>query len=304
MKQQFIAGVDLGATNVRVVIAQPSGEIEARRALPGRGLTPERALSSIGRTIDELLRGIWSSATVGAIGMALPGTVDPARGLVSSAANLPDWGDVDLAAMLGESRGVPVAVENDANAAAVGEGWLGAAQGMSDFAFVALGTGIGVGLWLGGKLQRGAHFLAGEAAFIRVTPEQLRAGGWQQNLEGTAAGRAWEVAAQEILGANATPQRLFEAASDGHEAARAWLSRTHEYLAMAIIDIVALVDPQAVIVGGGLALAHGESLLAPVRELAHRCTPLKTPILASSLGADAQVLGAVKIAVDAMERRD
>ncbi len=298
MPQKFIAGVDLGATNVRVVIANEDGDIEARRvgAYPGGG--PERVLRDIGRTIDDLVRGVWVGAKVAGIGMALPGTVDPPRGTVASIANLPDWGDVDIASELGRPRNVSVAVENDANAAAAGEAWLGAAKGMRDFVFIALGTGIGAGVWLDGKLHRGAHFLAGEAAFFPMTREQLRAPGWQHCLEGVVGGRAMAARAKELLGEHGTPSQLFEAAKNGETEAAAWLHETQEYIAMAVADMIALLDPDAIVFGGGVAAAQGEWFIEPIREMVHACTPLKTKMLLSALGDDAQVVGAVKLALD------
>ncbi len=298
MPQRFIAGVDLGATNVRVIIANEDGEIEARRATAFEGGDPERVILQAGRAIDELVRGVWVGAKVAGIGVALPGTVDPARGTVATAANLPGWGDVAIAELLGKPRGVPVAVENDANAAAVGEGWLGAAKGLTEFVFVALGTGIGTGLWLGGRLHRGAHFLAGEAAFFPMTREQIQRGGWDNNVEALVGGRAIAARAVAILGDGAKPHELFDSAYAGHADAAAWLAETQEYLAMAVTDMIALLDPQAVIFGGGVAVAQAERLLGRVRELVHAAAPRKTRIALSEIGNDAQVLGAVKLALD------
>jgi glucokinase len=300
----FIAGVDIGATNVRVVITNEDGEIEARRDTPFVASDPpERVLRAIGRTIDDLARGVWVGATVGAIGVALPGTVDPARGLIATPANMPGWGDVHIAEELGAPRRVPVAVENDANAAAVGEWWLGAARGLTDFVFVALGTGIGTGLWLGGRLHHGAHFLAGEAAFFPMMREHLQTGtaDWEHNLEGIVGGRAMEARARAIFGERSSASELFDAAATGHQEAAAVVREAQEYLAMALADIIALLDPQAVIVGGGVAAAQGDRWLAPVRDLVHHNTPVRTKIVLSELGKGAQILGAVKLALDARE---
>ena len=304
MRSSFIAGVDIGATNVRVVITNEDGEIEARRNTPFTpDDPPDRVLRSIGRTIDDLARGVWVGASVGAIGVALPGTVDPARGLIATPANMPGWGDVRIAEALGDPRHVPVAVENDANAAAVGEGWLGVARGLSDFVFVALGTGIGTGLWLGGRLHHGAHFLAGEAAFFPMTREHLHAGDWQHNLEGIVGGRALDARARELFGDRSSAAELFDAANSGHTDAAEAVLKAQDYLAMALADIIALIDPDAVIIGGGVAAAQGEPFLAPVRELVHKSTPVKTKIILSELGKDAQILGAVKLAIEGRDRR-
>lgn len=299
MPHPFFAGVDIGASNVRVVIAGRDGSVEARRSTPFTNDSPERVLRTIGRAIDDMVRGVWTTASVGAIGVAMPGSVDPARGLIASPANMPGWDQADVPAILGEPRRVPVAVENDANAAAVGEQWLGATAGMSDFVFVALGTGIGTGLWLGGRLHRGAHFLGGEAAFFPMTREQLAAGDWQHNLEAIVGGRALDSTAREVIGARAHAPQLFQAAERGDVRAQTAVRRAQEYLAMAVADMIALLDPQAVVFGGGVAMAQGEALVGPVRDMVHRCVPVKTPIMLSQLGADAQILGAVKLAIDA-----
>ena len=214
-------------------------------------------LDKIGRTIDELVRGVWIGNKVAAIGVALPGAVDPASGTVASIANMPGWADVPIANLLGEPRGVPVAIENDANAAAIGEGWLGAARGLTDYVFVALGTGIGSGIVLGGRLHRGAHFLAGEVAFFPMTRDQLRAGDWQHCLESLVGGRAADRTATRLLEHRAKASDLFDAAKAGEAKAVAWLQETQEYLAMAVTDMIALLDPQAVVFGGGVAAAPG-----------------------------------------------
>ncbi|MEX0749267.1 MAG: ROK family protein, partial [Dehalococcoidia bacterium] len=269
-------------------IAYPGGE-------------PDAGLRTGGRAIDDLVRGVWTSATVSAIGMALPGMVDPARGTVASAANLPEWGDVDIGALLAKPRGVPFAAENDANAAAVGEQWLGAAKGMRDFVFVALGTGIGSGVVIDGKLHHGAHLLAGEVAFFPMEQDHIRNPGWQHCLEGVAGGRAAADKAQELFGERAKAGELFEAASSGHAEASGWLRQTQEVLAMALADIASLLDPEAIIVGGGVAAAQGEPFLAPIRDLVHGSTPVKTSIVLSTLGEDAQIVGAVRLALDRVD---
>ena len=296
MPSQFTAGVDLGATNVRVVIANEDGEIEARRAGPLPPGSPENVLTKIGRTIDELVRGVWIGNKVAAIGVALPGAVDPAAGTVTSVANMPGWDDVPIARLLGEPRGVPVVVENDANAAAIGEGWLGAARGVDNHVFIALGTGIGSGMVLGGELHRGSHFLAGELAFFPMTREQLRAGDWHHCLESVVGGRAAALKAVALLGDRAKAADLFNEAKAGRPDAVAWLEEVQDFIAMAVVDIIAMLDPAAVVFGGGVVAAQGEQFLTPIRDMVHRCTPLRTKIVLSELGEDAQILGAIRLA--------
>lgn len=302
MRGGFIAGIDLGATNVRVAIANTDGEIEARRHFMTPTDSPEDTLSKISRTVDDLVRGVWVGARIDAMGIVLPGMVDPDAGVVASVANMAGWDKVPLDRILkggvdGKQSRI-VAMENDANAAAIGEGWTGAARGLKHYVFIALGTGIGAGVVIDGKLHRGAHFLGGEIAYFSMTPSQLRVGGWQHNLEALVGGRAAEEKACELLGPHAKTSDLFEAAQAGQDEPRAWLTQVQEYLAMAVVDICALLDPEMVFFGGGVISAQGEALVEPVRELVHRNTPVRTPISVSELGDDAQLIGAMKLALD------
>ena len=302
MRGGFIAGVDLGATNVRVAIANTDGEIEARRHFPTPTGPPEDTLNKISRTVDDLVRGVWVGARIDAMGIVLPGMVDPDAGVVASVANMTGWDNVSLDRILsggadGKQHRI-VAMENDANAAAMGEGWTGAARGLKHYVFIALGTGIGAGVVMDGKLLRGAHFLGGEIAYFSMTPAQLRVGGWQHNLEALVGGRAAEDKAHELLGAHAKTADLFEAALAGQHEALEWLTQTQEYLAMAVVDVCALLDPEMVIFGGGVIAAQAEALVEPVRELVHRNTPVRTKISVSELGEDAQLVGAMKLALD------
>lgn len=302
MPARFTAAVDLGATNVRVAIVDEDGEIQARRAAPLPHGPPADVIEKIGRTIDDLVRGVWVGAKVAAISVVLPGAVDPERGTVVSVANMPGWDDVHIADMLGKPREIPVVMENDANAAAIGEGWMGAARGLRDYVFIALGTGIGGGVVIDGRLHRGAHLLGGEIAFFRMTREQAREADWERNcLEAMVSGRAASAKADELLGAGAKASELFDAARSGDARAAAWLIEVREYLAMAVCDIVAVLDPEAVIFGGGVVAAQGDALLGPVRELVHRAMPVAIKIEQSQLGEDAQIVGAVKLALDSLD---
>lgn len=301
MTRGLIAGVDLGASNLRVVIANRDGEIQARRSMPTPGGAPEHVLDAIGKTVRQLAHSVWPGSAVEAAGIALPGTIDPDRGTAASVANLPGWDSIPIADLLGRHLGVPVAMDNDANAGAIGEGWLGAARGLRDYAFVALGTGIGCGIVLDGRLHRGRHFLAGEIAFFPMTREQLHDSGWDNCLEGIVGGRAYDRLAREILAAGSSAAQLFGAARDDPAVASAILA-ADEYLAMAIADIICLLDPEAIVFGGGVAAARGEPFLERIRGRALACTPARPRVLLTQLGEDAQVLGAVRLSLDKLER--
>ncbi|HWQ28695.1 MAG TPA: ROK family protein [Dehalococcoidia bacterium] len=295
----FVAGVDLGATNLRIAIAGLDGEIVARRA--GRAdlrRPPEDALRGIRREVDDLLRGVWPGAKLRAIGMGLPGIVDPGTGTVASPANLPGWGAVPVARLLSGDDGVPVAVENDANIAAIGERWRGAAKSWRTFVFVALGTGIGAGVVVDGRLHRGAHFFAGELAYLPTDRAHVR-GPFEADagLEGEAGGRAIGPRLSRMLGRDVTTEEAFRLAREGDPAAAAVIRDVQEHLAVALSAVAAILDPDGIVVGGGMS-SQGEFLLGPVREMLHRQVPTKPPLVVSELGEDAQLLGAIRAALD------
>jgi predicted NBD/HSP70 family sugar kinase len=217
---------------------------------------------------------------------------------VLTAGNLDGWVDLPLADQLAARCAVPVAIEHDANAAALGERWRGAARDLASFAFVALGTGIGVGLVLNEKLYRGAHHAAGELGDLVVSRQCLgQDRGGQGNLAQLIGGKSLPRRARQATGADlSAAEAITYAEEDGALAVMA--DEVTDYLAMAIIAIAALLDPQAIIVGGGTAEA-GEDLLDPVRERVAREVSAPPRIIASAFGSDAQLYGAVFIALQA-----
>ncbi|HET6614830.1 MAG TPA: ROK family protein, partial [Dehalococcoidia bacterium] len=137
--------------------------------------------------------------------------------------------------------------------------------------------------------------------YFPMTPEHIRAPGWQHCLEGVAGGRAIAAKAVELFGDHAKASELFDAGRNGHATASAWLRETQETIAMALADIAALLDPEAIIIGGGVVAAQGEPFVEPIRALVQGCTPSRTPVLLSQLGEDAQIIGAVRLALDRVE---
>lgn len=298
----FVAGVDLGATNLRLAIAGLDGEIAARRAGPvDVSRPPEAVISGIRRQVDEVLRTVWPGARLRAIGMGLPGIVDPANGTVASPANLPGWGSVPVARLLAGEDRVPVALENDANMAALGERWRGAAKEWRTFVFLALGTGIGAGVVVDGRLHRGARLFAGEVAYLATDHADVREPfDPQACLEGRAGGRAIGPRLASALGRRVTTEEAFALARRGDPRAVALIREVQEHLAVACVAIGALLDPDGIVVGGGMS-GQGEFLLGPVREMAHRKLPTKPPVVLSALGEDAQLVGALRAALDLCE---
>ena len=242
---------------------------------------------------DTLLAGCGQErANLRGIGVAVPGLVDVEAGVVLTAGNLAGWSRVPLCDLLEAQLHVPVVIEHDANAAALGERWRGAARNLENFAFVALGTGIGVGIVVDGRLYRGAHHAAGELGDLVVGREFLgQERGGQGNLAQLIGGKTLRRRAKQATGDDLSSADVISQAED--DAALAVMAdEVADYLAMAIIAIAALLDPEAIIVGGGTAEA-GEDLLDPVRERVAREVPALPIIIASALGPEAQLYGAV-----------
>jgi len=198
---------------------------------------------------------------------------------------------------------VPVQVENDVNLAALGEMWRGAGRGRRHLLFVAPGTGIGAGIIIDGRLHRGAHHFAGEIGYCCPSPEYLDEDyGLLGCLETLASGPGLLRRARERLGgrldAGATARDVFEMARAGDAEAAALCEETATLIGIAVGNVVAALDPEVVVFGGGLS-REGESLLGRVREVVYRMVPVRPEIVVSTLGDDAQLHGAVRAALEA-----
>ncbi len=301
----LVAAVDLGGSHFSSVLADERGRFLARAASSIRGDEgPERILGMIADAIEELLRKQHGSLEdLRAVALAVPGLVDPETGAVGAAANLAGWIDVPVAEMLRRRLPVPVRVENDVNLAALGEMWRGAGHGRRHLLFVAPGTGIGAGVIIDGRLHRGAHRFAGEIGYSCPGPEHLEADyGLLGRLEALASGPGLLRRARQRLGerlpAEATARDIFEMARDGDTEAIALCEETATLIGIAVGNAVTVLDPEMIVFGGGLS-REGEALLSRVREVVYRIVPVRPEIVVSTLGEDAQLYGAVLMALEA-----
>ena len=290
-----VVGVDIGGTKTALLAWDLTTDaVLAEDVFPTPAeIGPEAMVDRLVAAIDTLLVGCGRERThLRGIGVAVPGLVDAEAGVVLTAGNLDDWSRVPLRDLLETQLHIPVAIEHDANAAALGERWRGAARNLENFAFVALGTGIGVGIILGGQLYHGAHHAAGELGDLVVGREFLgQERGGQGNLAQLIGGKTLRRRAKQVTGDDLSAAEVISEADNDAELA-AMADEVDDYLAMAIIAIAALLDPEAIIVGGGTAEA-GEDLLDPVRERVAREVPALPIIIASALGSEAQLYGAV-----------
>jgi glucokinase len=291
----IVVGVDIGGTKTALLAWELTTDTvlaEDVFSTPTE-IGPEAMVDRLVAATDALLAGSGRErAHLRGIGVAVPGLVDVEAGVVLTAGNLAGWSRVPLCDLLESQLHIPVVIEHDANAAALGERWRGAARNLETFAFVALGTGIGVGIVVDGRLHRGAHHAAGELGDLVVGREFLgQQRGGQGNLAQLIGGKTLRRRAKQATGDDLSSADVISRAEDD-AALAAMADEVADYLAIAIIAIAALLDPEAIIVGGGTAEA-GEDLLDPVRERVAREVPALPIIIASALGPEAQLYGAV-----------
>ncbi|MET8574414.1 ROK family protein [Streptomyces sp. NPDC005012] len=299
-----VIALDVGGTGMKAALVGPDGRLlhQARRAT-GRHRGPEAVVDDIlGFAADlhaegESLLGRGASA----VGIAVPGIVDSALGVAVYAANL-GWRDVPLRKLIGERlHGIPVAVGHDVRSGGLAEGRAGAGRGADRVLFVALGTGIAGAIGIGGRVEAGAHGNAGEIGHVVVRPGGApcpcgQRGCLERYASASAVGEAWALACGDP---RADAADCAEAVTRGDQRARKVWQEAVDALADGLVTGLTLLDPQRLIIGGGLAEA-GETLFAPLREaVASRITFQVPPeIVPAALGDSAGCLGAGLLAWD------
>lgn len=310
----YLVGVDVGSRTLRVALTDLQGRVLARHQEPTDSSSGTATLDQMYAAVDEVfLRARRDRAKLYAVGIGAPGMTNVQSGRVINAVNLPGWVDVPLRELAEARLAAPVRVDNDANMAALGERWLGSAQRASDFVFVALGAGIGAGIVVGGRLHRGHHWYAGEISHMNLDYREWQTDfgkrGYLESRVGAAAIPEWRHARRlvedvAVAGRDRAEAvaHIIEAARGGDARAAAVLEELAVYLGTAVANIVAVLDPALVVFGGGLSHA-GDLLLDPVRRVVSGIVPNLPALAISSLGDDAQLMGAVSSAMEVAEAR-
>jgi predicted NBD/HSP70 family sugar kinase/DNA-binding MarR family transcriptional regulator len=293
----FVLGLDVGREFIRGAVADASGVVrtrESRRVGSTSGLRRVRELAALG---EELLAvaGVSRRETVMETVVGSPGVMEPGGRALRLAANLPGW---ERAAVLQELRrllGSDAMVENDVDAAAVAERDHGHGRSVSTFAFVSVGTGIGMGLVIDGRLHRGAHGAAGEIAFLPETggqgdPRDLRRRG---ALESAASSAALVRAARAAGSGWSSARSIFAAAAAGDRLAGEIVAGEAAIVARALAAIVAVADPELIVLGGGIGRAAG--FAEAVAERLAPLAPVVPDVRPSALGEDAVVDGCLAL---------
>jgi glucokinase len=306
---EYLLAVDLGGTKVAAALMDMDGKILLRKEEPTCQLGPKPGIDQITGLLEDLLTtGKVATSQVRGVGVGIPAVLEEDSDRVIWAPNLADWHDVALRPTLEARLELPVMVEYDGHTAALGEWWQGAGRGYRSLAMVIVGTGIGGGLILDGKLFRGHNRLAGAAGWFALTGNADQVDPYGQSIghwESLAAGPGIVRRAQVLLKDHPdsslnqfeplTARQVFEAAHRNDPLARQIIAQTASLLGLGVANIISLVNPEIVILGG--SIGRQEDLLLPrlrqvVLRWAQPASAHSASIVASQLGTDAGLYGA------------
>jgi glucokinase len=308
-----VLGVDIGGSNMRIALADMKGTVLSKWS------TSTKRTSSPGMVVEQIRTGVTKlleQASVPrrsllAIAAGAPGITDADSGVVVATSYLRGWRNVPFRSLLESALHIPAAVENDVRLAAIGEHSAGAARGVRNFVFLAIGTGIAAGIFANGKLVHGADSTAGEVGYMHVpgTPEEVAKRGAPGSLESTIGGEGvrqqWLRVCREARvppGRDLNATEIFEHARAGEVHAMTVLDQSARVLAYAVYNISLVLNSALFVLGGGVGMS------APLRD-ATQCfldqynEPVPPKLIVSSLGPDAQLIGAIRLALHTVEAR-
>jgi glucokinase len=309
---QHVIGADIGATSLRLALANGVGSILGKWSASTVGTDGASSIVALMREgVDTLLReASLPPDSLCAIAAGAPGITNADSGVVIATSYLMGWRDVPLRQLLEDEFGVPASVDNDVNLAAIGEYRAGAAQGIGDFVFLAIGTGVGAGIVMNGQLHRGTNWSAGEIGYMLVpgVSEAPVEGTGPGALESIAGGegiktqwqRRWSPTATSLPRA-ATATQIFDHALQSNPLAQEVLQLASRTLAYAIYNTSLLLNSPLFVLGGSIGI-HPAFCDATRLVLNERGSGVQLELIPSALGADAQLTGAIFLALDTASR--
>ncbi|KPK42414.1 MAG: hypothetical protein AMJ78_02675 [Omnitrophica WOR_2 bacterium SM23_29] len=306
-KSSCYLGIDIGGTNIRLGVVDDKGKILLKKRLPtlkeqGKKVVIVRFL----KAIDSVIKN--SKYTIKGIGIGCPGPLDSKKGIVLSPPNLPDWKNVPLREIVKRRFNLPVYLENDANCAGLGENWQGAGKGASSMVLLTLGTGIGSALILNKKLWKGKDGFASEFGHVSINPKGPKCkcgnrGCLELYASATAVARRMKQTLKKGIKSKVfkstkekiTAAKIYQAAKMGDVISKRILDEAGFYLGVAIANIVNALNPEIVVLSGGMTKA-GRLLFDKIKETvkarAFKEAIRGVKIVSGKLGEDAGIIGA------------
>lgn len=307
----YVVGVDVGGTNLRLALADMSGNIAARWVAKTVGMRePGMVIRLILDGTKNVLSQVQASpSALRLIAIGIPGVTDVENGIVVATSYLMGWQNVPLRALVEKELNIPATIDNDVNFAAIGESWTGCATGVRDFVFLAIGTGIGAGILLDGRPYRGSCWAAGEVGYMLVPGitenpgKPNEPGALESMIGGEGVRTQWQKrwsAERTSLPRELNATEIFDHALKGDSEALTILRQSATLLAQAIKNIFLVLNCPLFVLGGSVGMHP--ALCDATRENLEQWNLRGAPRLAvSSLGADAQLQGAVRAALDSVD---
>lgn len=310
----YFLGIDVGGTNISAGIVDEKGELLAKLSTPTmNGRNSEDILDDMASLCFRLCQDQEiDMEDIKSIGIGLPGLMDKKKGILKYANNL-NFDNVNVVKEMKKRTGLPVYIENDANCAAIGENTCGAAEGEKNVIYVTLGTGVGAGIILNGKIFDGSFGGGGEAGHMVIVAEGEecscgRKGCWEAYASAAALMREGRIAAAKypnceiynLVDGNIKlidAKTVFDAAELKDPIAEEIINRYIKYVAIGLVNLVNIFQPEGVVIGGGIC-AQGDKVIKPVTEILKERIyggELKTKVSVASLGNDAGIVGAAML---------
>ena len=294
-------GLDIGGTKIAGGLVTASGEVVQTAHCSTPAQDGGAAVLAVALA---LARSLAAGQTMSGIGVGTGGQVNADLGVIVSATELlPGWAGTPVKTAFENALGVPTFVDNDVNALAIGEARFGTARDLPTVVFLALGTGVGGALLLNGNVHHGAHWSGGEFGHLLLDISEnarLDAGGHRGTLEAYASGTGLETTYRELTGTTRTGREIAaDAQHDPDGLAAQAITRTGEHLGYGLVSLANALDPDLIVIGGGLT-ALGEPLIGPARAILRQRAlpgPAQCPVVTASLGINAAIIGAASLAM-------
>lgn len=297
----YSIGVDIGGTKVAIAVVTEYGKIISNTVIPtDLSIRPEQMIERICDEINGLVQGSKvKHATIKGVGIGAPGPLDSKAGMITCPPNLKTWVNIPIKKLVEEKLSIPVTLENDANAAALAEKWVGAATDTDNFTYITISTGIGAGVIVEGRLLRGLKGNAGDIGHTVVDPSYGTCPCGQDGcLEWIASGTAIARQGTEILGRDVSTQEIFELYEQGDAKIVPFIDGVLTVLGQACVTVINTFDPEKIVIGGGVSKV-GDTLFKPIQDYVSKKalnpTGRQTKIVPAKLDQSSGVIGAAAL---------
>lgn len=308
--KRFVLSVDVGGTNIKIGLVDAKGRVIFRTGLFTRTFVRNKRLlieAIVVRLREIITLNRLKKSDILGIGIGLPGLIDFKKGIVNTLVNIPGWRHVPLKSILEKKLKIPTFIDNDVNVMTLGEWRFGAGRGISNMVCLTLGTGVGGGLVVDGKIYRGETFSAGELGHVPLNEKGPKCNcGGMGCLESYIGNRYLLKSAEKIFRKNISLEEITRLADRGHAKALRFWNMVGTHLGNSLVGLVNLLNPKKIIIGGGISNAHRHFLKTvhqTIRRRSMRIPARAVEVVKAKLGDDAGMIGAYVLVYDAIHAR-